>query len=487
MSDQLVQKRKKKRLFSQMNEQPNTQNSVTENPPKKKIKFFVNTQLRENSSNALSQKKFEEYYHNPCIRNDKEFSNNADGEMTISVVSYDVLASDFCKPQHFPFHLQKDPLILKWNGGRNRLISKELDHLNSDIICLQRVQNNDWNHLFYEIQHNGKLRQYSKEYKKGEHIRNYKGIYLQRTSLVKPHKDGCAILWDASKFEFERYKESKLNDLENYKDKKDYVLNFDASKFEFQRYKESKLNDLENYEDKKDYGLNFEYEETGVDCFIERDLKHDNIAQILKLRHKKSGRFIIIGNTYFYRNNKNVIKRQCEEIFREIIMLRMWSLGWGCPTSTPLLICGNFGTSQDTIEESLLGFKDDGKHKQFKSVYNSEKNRSRFTWFQRSCCHHDYIYYSPGWSLEEDENGKRIYVKDPRWIKKVNDFKKKYGEDRNMQISVEEFFKPALTLKMVLDLPEKRLCLPNKECGSDHVPLGSIFNIIKFTIPQKEN
>lgn len=96
----------------------------------------------------------------------------------LRVISYNVLAEIYATRSMYSYAQQ---WTLLWNF-RRRLILRELDAFDADIICLQEVQADHFEHFFYP-----QLK-----------ARGYEGSYKQKTREpmgVKGKVDGCALFF----------------------------------------------------------------------------------------------------------------------------------------------------------------------------------------------------------------------------------------------------------------------------------------------------
>jgi endonuclease/exonuclease/phosphatase family metal-dependent hydrolase len=91
----------------------------------------------------------------------------------ITVVSYNILAIAYTKPNYFPYASQE---VLSWEFRYKNLV-RELTELNADVLCLQEVD-------MYE------------QLRDALHPLGYSSVFLQRTGR---RKDGCATFYKSFK------------------------------------------------------------------------------------------------------------------------------------------------------------------------------------------------------------------------------------------------------------------------------------------------
>ncbi|GAU95439.1 hypothetical protein RvY_07057 [Ramazzottius varieornatus] len=119
---------------------------------------------------------------------DSTFSPYHEGRLRITVLCYNVLCGQYCSRAQYGYCPQ---WALEWDYRRKGIMT-EINRHNSDLICLQEVETEQYYSFFVP-----KLRQHGIE-----------GCFVPKSraktmhNLERSHVDGCAIFYNTAKFEF---------------------------------------------------------------------------------------------------------------------------------------------------------------------------------------------------------------------------------------------------------------------------------------------
>mmetsp|Transcript_5062 Transcript_5062/g.11224 ORF Transcript_5062/g.11224 Transcript_5062/m.11224 type:complete len:602 (+) Transcript_5062:143-1948(+) len=227
------------------------------------------------------------------------------GSARFRIISYNILAELYATRQAYPYC---DSWSLLW-PYRRRILMRELEEAQGDIVCLQEVQADHYDaHLKPFMDSLG-----------------YEGLYKQKSrDFVGQYSkvDGCATFWRRSRFAMTQEFSIEFNDLARHE-----VANLGVDEAEARR-------------------------------FMNR-LSRDNIAQIVVLealplpgqppRPRNQRQSLCISNTHLYSNHQ----RADVKLWQTLNLLRELR-NFVVPRDLPLMICGDFNSEPDSAVYEFL-------------------------------------------------------------------------------------------------------------------------------------
>ena len=231
-----------------------------------------------------------------------------------TLLSYNILAQKYARPKLYGY---TPSWALEWHHRRDQILA-ELSTYTPDIICLQEVEHDEFEAFFQP-----------------QLVGVYKGVFYQKSRAKtmseneKKSVDGCAIFARHDKFDFHS----------------EHLLEF------------NELALKQNYLDK-------------TDSLFTRLMQRDNIAIIVKLRHKFTKVPLWVVNCHIHWDpNYNDVK-----ILQTAIMLEEVSKLVG---NQPLIICGDFNSTPDSAVIKLMTEKKlSGEHPELLGIDYGETLKS---------------------------------------------------------------------------------------------------------------
>ncbi|XP_031399388.1 carbon catabolite repressor protein 4 homolog 4 isoform X2 [Punica granatum] len=331
------------------------------------------------------------------------------------LVSYNVLAQVYVKSSLFP-HSPK--ACLRWKA-RSQAILTVLNNLKADFLCLQEVD------------------EYDGFYRANMENSGYTGIYIQRSGQKR---DGCGIFYKQDRAELVLEERIEYNDL---------VDMIQESTDSSDNCNDEPGNGNEDVETKPDSPTKKSTEDRGDPNDPRVRLKRDCVGIMAAFRLKdSSGRLIIVANTHLYWDPEwaDVKLAQAKYLLSRLARFRT-SVSDKFEAVPPVIVAGDFNsTPGDKVYQYLVS----GDSSSFvpkcldelpiplRSVYGSTRGEPPFTNCTPSFTDTlDYIFFSPS-----------LYLK---------------------PVSFLELPSP--------DSPDVSGGLPNNYHPSDHLPIGTEFEI----------